>query len=162
MSDVPKKSLAVPAEASGLCAARRHWQQAAVVALAVAGLAGLWAVDPAQSDVYPRCALHWLTGLHCPGCGSTRAAHSLLHGNLWDALCFNALLVIGGAVAALAVAWRSYRAGRLSWPAVSGRALLAVPLVFALARNIPCFPFDLLAPHRAAATAQETAIAARR
>jgi hypothetical protein len=127
-----------------------RWQWAALVPLAVLGLIGLWAIDPAQSGLYPPCALHWLTGLHCPGCGATRAAHALLHGNFLDALCFNALLVVGAPVAALVVAWRSYKAGQWSCPEVSGRAMLAGLLLFALARNIPCFPFNVLAPHRLA------------
>ena len=36
-----------------------------------------------------------MTGLDCPGCGSLRALHQLLHGNIKSALHFNALLVCG-------------------------------------------------------------------
>ena len=126
----------------------RRWQWVALVPLTAAGLAWLWAVDPAQAGAYPPCALHWLTGLHCPGCGSTRAAHALLHANFLAALCFNPLLVIGAPAAAVAAAWQRYKTGRFGLPAISGRAILAVLLLFAVARNIPCFPFNVLAPHR--------------
>lgn len=35
-----------------------------------------------------------MTGLQCPGCGSQRAIHALLHGDIISAWRFNALLVI--------------------------------------------------------------------
>ena len=42
----------------------------------------------------PRCALYQLTGIHCPGCGNTRAAYALLHGDVAEALRQNAFSVI--------------------------------------------------------------------
>jgi hypothetical protein len=130
-----EKPSTTPSATFGPRGTNRRWHWAALVPLAAAGALWLWAVDPAESSFYPRCALHWLTGLHCPGCGSTRAAHALLHGNLTDALCFNALLVIGTPLAAIAVAWHSRQAERWSCPAISGRAILAGLLLFTLARN---------------------------
>ena len=44
----------------------------------------LWAVDPHIEGRYPVCPVRFLTGLACPGCGSLRALHDLLHGN-WSA-----------------------------------------------------------------------------
>ena len=38
--------------------------------------------DPAGSVFWPKCPFHLLTGLECPGCGSQRAVHSLLNGDL--------------------------------------------------------------------------------
>lgn len=35
-----------------------------------------------------------LTGLKCPGCGTQRAIHALLHGDVVTALRFNALLPV--------------------------------------------------------------------
>jgi Protein of unknown function (DUF2752) len=114
--------------------------------LAVAGLVYLWAVDPERSRAYPQCLFHQITGLHCPGCGATRAVHALLHGHLIDALRFNPLLVIGVPLAAIAVARRSYATGRLDCPPISGRAVLFVLLLFATLRNIPGPMSGLLAP----------------
>jgi hypothetical protein len=42
----------------------------------------------------PPCPLHAATGLHCPGCGGTRALHALAHGDLLAAARQNLLLVI--------------------------------------------------------------------
>ena len=67
--------------------------------------AGLWVVytfPPATSRFYPRCGFHVLTGLDCPGCGSTRALHHLLHGRFEEALRFNALLYVIIALAIVA------------------------------------------------------------
>jgi hypothetical protein len=66
--------------------------------LALASALGCAAIlfwfDPSQSRFYPRCLFQEATGLLCPGCGSLRAIHQLLHGNLAAALRFNALLVV--------------------------------------------------------------------
>lgn len=48
--------------------------------------------DPGDSVFWPKCPFHLLTGLECPGCGSQRALHCLLNGNLGQALHYNALL----------------------------------------------------------------------
>ncbi|MGY3793398.1 DUF2752 domain-containing protein [Aquimarina sp. 433] len=43
---------------------------------------------------FPSCIFHSLTGYHCPGCGSQRAVHDLLHGRILQALQHNLLFVI--------------------------------------------------------------------
>lgn len=59
--------------------------------LAVSAVLGFsWTFDPEDGPaVYPRCPVKWLTGLDCPGCGSARALHSLLHGEFAKALAYN-------------------------------------------------------------------------
>lgn len=52
------------------------------------------AFDPSVSRFFPRCPFYMLTGLKCPGCGSQRAIHSLLHGDVSQALSFNLFLVV--------------------------------------------------------------------
>ena len=66
---------------------------AAVVALIALALT-YSAFDPSASRFFPRCPFLMLTGLKCPGCGTQRAIHSLLHGNFIAAVRFNALLVV--------------------------------------------------------------------
>ena len=44
--------------------------------------------DPAAGGA-PRCMFRLVTGWDCPGCGSQRAIHSLLHGHLGRAWQFN-------------------------------------------------------------------------
>jgi hypothetical protein len=65
----------------------------------------LFFFDPARVAIYPVCPFHRLTGLDCPGCGGLRATHQLLHGNIVQALHFNALWVLSIPF----LAWQSFR-----------------------------------------------------
>lgn len=60
--------------------------------LAVAGAWVLYHYPPATSTFYPQCVFHQVTGLDCPGCGTTRALHALLHGRIGEAFRLNAML----------------------------------------------------------------------
>lgn len=68
-------------------------QIVACVAAAAAVAAVYFAVDPMQAPWMPKCMLHVVTGFDCPGCGSQRALHALLHGDLPGAFRANALLL---------------------------------------------------------------------
>lgn len=121
--------------------------------VAVAAITALDFFDPATSGVFPPCPLRYFIGWYCPGCGSLRALHQLLQGNLRAAWALNPLTIIllpfliyGGASYAFFQVRGRYLP-RLFLPAVWIRALCAVIVLFAIARNIPVHPFDLLAPH---------------
>ena len=64
------------------------------------GLCGLVAVlvlfrfDPARHGGYPQCVFHYISGLECPGCGSLRASHNLLHGRILAAFRLNPLFCL--------------------------------------------------------------------
>lgn len=47
-------------------------------------------VDPMQVRWMPRCIWNVATGTDCPGCGSQRMAHALMHGDLRAAWNSNA------------------------------------------------------------------------
>ena len=49
--------------------------------------------DPKDYPIFPKCPLLLLTGIKCPGCGSQRAIHSLLHSDLTNAFKYNMLLI---------------------------------------------------------------------
>lgn len=49
--------------------------------------------DPAGHSFFPKCMFKAATGLDCPGCGSQRAFHALLHGEVRAALGYNPLAV---------------------------------------------------------------------
>src|SRR5215467_1289585 len=51
--------------------------------------------DPGHTGFFPICPFRALTGFTCPGCGSTRALHQLLHGNFSAAFKLNPLFLIG-------------------------------------------------------------------
>lgn len=49
--------------------------------------------DPSQSTMAPRCMLNAMTGFLCPGCGSQRMLHALLHGDFIAAWHYNAFVI---------------------------------------------------------------------
>ena len=81
-------------EASG----RRIFKISAVTAtlavMAIAAVVLYSAIDPESSVFFPKCPFHMLTGLECPGCGSQRAIHSLLNGDIAAAIHYNLLIVL--------------------------------------------------------------------
>lgn len=66
----------------------------AVAAAFVVIAAAIYFVFDPSTSLFPRCPFFVVTGLKCPGCGTQRAVHSLLHGNVVDALRFNAILAV--------------------------------------------------------------------
>lgn len=50
--------------------------------------------DPTHSVWAPKCPFHLLTGWECPSCGSQRALHALLQGNVVQALRYNLFLIL--------------------------------------------------------------------
>ena len=73
---------------------RKWWIIGAVAVIVIAGIAIYSTFDPSASRWFPRCPFLMLTGLKCPGCGTQRAIHALLHGDVLSALHFNALLPV--------------------------------------------------------------------
>ena len=51
-------------------------------------------VNPLSNNFIIKCPFKTITGLDCPGCGSQRAVHDLLHGNFKSAFSDNALFII--------------------------------------------------------------------
>ena len=108
--------------------------------------------DPATSTLFPPCPVYSLTGWYCPGCGSLRAMHQLLHGHVRVAWAMNPLSVLLFPFLAYGLAAEAmlYARGRklplLVLPGAWIRALCAAILLFGIARNLPFHPFNLLAP----------------
>ena len=122
--------------------------------IAIAAVITLNRIDPTRTRLFPPCPFHALTGLFCPGCGSTRATHHLLHGRVGTAFGYNPLVVAGLPFLALALAreLRRWIAGNAQPPPLSRLpyrwvwGLLAVILAFTVARNLPWKPLRWLAP----------------
>jgi len=130
----------------------RRMVHAGIVVLLATGLVLLRIYNPATSTFFPPCPLHYLTGWYCPGCGSLRAIHQLLQGNVRTAWAMNPLsmLLFPFLTYGLSREAISYLRGQASPQfAVPGgwiRALCALIVLFGIVRNLPFHPFDLLAP----------------
>lgn len=104
--------------------------------------------DPFRTDI-PLCVVYHVTGLHCPGCGATRAVHAVIDRDIVLALRNNVLIVV--ALPAAAISYVLWAVGR-----VRGRPfvirpstrvvliLVAATVIFGIVRNLPAFWF--LAP----------------
>ena len=134
--------------------------KAGILAVAATLLVGvalvLVAFPPADMPFYPKCQLHSLTGLHCPGCGMTRLAAALLRGDLSQAAAYNVVGLVAVPVVTLWVlqqvwAWLwGVRPRRWFSPKWHGRvtaAFVGTLAIFFVLRNVPVEPFTRLAPH---------------
>lgn len=102
---------------------------AAVSVLLVAALYIFYTFDPETQPVFPKCPFLLTTGYECPGCGSQRAVHNLLHLNIGAALRYNAFMVLVMPYIILGI-YLEYFGGKRRFPgiekysSVSGRLLL--------------------------------------
>ena len=115
-------------------------------AVAVAGVI-LWQYEPTAESFYLKCAFHTWTGGHCPGCGTTRALHHLVHGRFIDAVRCNPLLIVGGPIIAILI-YRQRRRERITG-VVSPRLAWAIYIVITanfIGRNVPSPTRSWLAP----------------
>ena len=106
--------------------------------------------NPATESFIP-CPLYVSTGIYCPGCGLTRAAFALMHGNIAQAFGYNMLFPLFAV--AIAVGWwawirKAFGRQPIQWlirlPTWLPIAAGAVLLTFAVLRNVPAL--DALAP----------------
>lgn len=97
--------------------------------------------DPRQVNWLPKCIFFKLSGIYCPGCGATRALYEIIHGNIMFSLRNN-LLLFPLLITAALLAYRP------SWGLKPGVAITVAVTVtgFMLLRNLPFYPFTLLAP----------------
>ena len=121
--------------------------------VAVCGAAGiLYFLSPYDSAVYAPCPFNALTGLHCPGCGTLRGLHELLHGHIGKAFGLNLLMVLSlpfivySFVNYVVAGVRGRPARRIFIPSGFIWALLGIVLLFWIVRNLPVYPLTYLAP----------------
>lgn len=118
------------------------WILYALAALSfLCGSMYLYFHTPGGKAFLPQCIFYRVTHLYCPGCGGTRAYYSLLHGDFVMMFRYNPLLV-PFLILALAV---------LLYPKLSANFYFVLFILFMILsywvlRNIPMYPFTLLAP----------------
>jgi len=125
------------------------------VAIAV-GIIGLglfyFFINPQEVNFLPECPLHATTGFYCPGCGSQRATHQLLNFNIFGALQQNVLYLLSLMllgyhliVTGINTIFKKQLFNYIYHPKTP-LIILVLIIIFWMLRNIPYYPFNLLAP----------------
>ena len=108
--------------------------------------------NPADIGFFPKCPFYSFTGFFCPGCGSQRAMHQLLHGHVFTGLKHNFLIVLLFAVLVYDFSifilnrYTKKTVKNLLHKPVTTYAILALIISFWVLRNIDLYPFTILAP----------------
>ncbi len=108
--------------------------------------------NPSTNFFLP-CPIYYTTGFYCPGCGSQRAIHLLLHGNIIGAFRFNPLMVLTlplliyglGITVANWIFGTSYRF-MLFYSKLFIFGYFGIAILYWVLRNLPFYPFNLLSP----------------
>ena len=131
---------------------RQRVHAAALLMVIIGALSAIAVRDPRTYGLGPLCPSLRLFGIYCPGCGSTRATHDLMHGEVARAFRCNPLMVLIGApllvyvTCSLGCAALTGRRPRGSATAWLGYAITALLIAWCVARNLPGATFDTLRP----------------
>ncbi len=124
-------------DAKSRCSSSFHGRELTVPAV-IASVTALYVILSRYFLHLPLCTLHRLTGLYCPFCGATRAAHYFLEGRVAEAFAANPLVLFA---VPLFLLYLIRPVPKWGW----GVFIVAF-VVFGIVRNIPAWPFCVLAP----------------
>lgn len=101
------------------------------VVVGVSVLVFLYLYNPTEITSIPRCPFFALTGYKCPGCGTLRGIHHLLHLQFAKAWQMNPLLLVSfPLVVAMSMSHR------LREGVMVGRLVLVTAVVYCVMRNL--------------------------
>jgi hypothetical protein len=111
------------------------------------GAVYVYIFEPGKTGFFMICPFRALTGFACPGCGTTRALHHLLHGDVWGAFQLNPFTMV--LVPILLIALLRHTIIVMRGQPVRGNQLapeyiwllFVVSLSFFIFRNTPWYPF---------------------
>lgn len=94
-------------------------------------------IDPFRASVV-QCPVHAITGWWCPGCGSTRAVHALLEGDLGLSLAAHPMVLpVIGLLAYLWIRWAiTGTSAAIRLPRAVPLGLAGAFVVLTVARNL--------------------------
>lgn len=102
-------------------------------------------LDPNQVNLFPPCPFAYFTGLYCPGCGSLRSLHSLLHADFLRAFSYNPLLVLS-LPAFLFLTVRDLQQQQNGTFFNHPKLILVLVLIFSVVRNVDLIPLTMPSP----------------
>ena len=121
-----------------------------IMLLGVLSLYFFW--SPSEYDFFPKCPFYFLSGIYCAGCGSQRAIHQIINGQVINGIRHNYLLLLVFGVltykATIFVLNQVYNKTHFDifHKPIATKIILVLVLLFWVLRNIRVFPFIELAP----------------
>lgn len=123
-----------------------------IMLIVIALIAIYYNFNPEMYHFFPECPFHKYFHLDCPGCGSQRAVHALLHGDVITALDYNVLLVLSIPLLMVHFSLKAYsyfthkNIGLKFWyNPNTPKIIFVIVVLFWITRNIPYLPFSYLA-----------------
>lgn len=117
---------------------------AVIVIILLAALYLFYNLNPETQPIFPKCPFFVLTGYECPGCGTQRAIHQLLHLNIGAALKLNAFMVLAIPYVLLGVYMeyfggkqRNVKLYRTFFGKYSALVVLIIIILYWILRNLP-------------------------
>ncbi|AZB21518.1 DUF2752 domain-containing protein [Kaistella haifensis] len=121
----------------------KHLKLAVLILIFIGLGVVFYSFNPQNSIYFLKCPIYYFTGYLCPGCGSQRAIHELLHLNIKKAFEYNALFVTVTPYVILAIVLntkplRNYfpKTRKLFFNPQAILVLLGIAVVFSVYRNI--------------------------
>jgi hypothetical protein len=102
--------------------------------------------NPTDYELFPDCPFYTITGAYCPGCGSQRAIHDIIHLNILEAISHNALLVFTLFFGGGFYLYSKSKFYNLIYHPKAPWIILGVIALFWILRNLHIHPFHFLAP----------------
>jgi uncharacterized membrane protein len=128
------------------------FKQFALLFIGVVIVAIYVSINPTEVDFLPKCPFYFTTGLYCPGCGSQRATHQFLNFNFIEGIKQNILFAVSivillyhFTVTSLNTYFKKNIYNYLNHQ-TTGWVILIFIVSFWIIRNLPFYPFNLLAP----------------
>lgn len=100
--------------------------------------------NPSTSIFFPKCPFYIMTGLFCPGCGSQRAIHDMMHLNIFEAINHNALMFFTFTFGIGLYLYSKKKFSDLIYHPKSPLIIFGIIFLFGVLRNLDKFHF--LAP----------------
>ena len=108
--------------------------------------------NPEVYNFFPECPFHKYLHLDCPGCGSQRAIHALLHLEIAKAIGYNLLLVLSLPLLIIQLFVKVYAhltkkntVLNFWYSPHTPKIIFVIVMVFWITRNLPYPPFNYLA-----------------
>lgn len=111
-----------------------------------------FSISPNSIDFLLQCPLYKSTGVYCPGCGSQRALHNLLHGDFLFALQNNLMFVLGliGLLYHYGIQLSNHILKTNVKSVFENKKVIflviGILVLFWVLRNLSSYPFTILAP----------------